>query len=206
MKKEKINKYNKSRLVIGSLIILIGFYLFLFDDYSEYKINKIEEQKVEKFFDEQNKEYVEETILKEKSKKEVKKTNNDYVAIIEILTINLKKGLVSKSSDYNNVNYNIEILNESKMPDVENGNFILAGHSGTGRVAFFKRLHELKLGNEIYIYFKGIKYRYKVAKIYDIPKNGYALINRDKSRTTLTMITCKDNTDKQIVVISYLID
>ena len=55
--------------------------------------------------------------------------------------IGLEKGLASKGSYYNNVNRNILILNESDMPDKENGNVILAGHSGSGRTAFFKNLY-----------------------------------------------------------------
>lgn len=211
MKKEKINKYNKSRFVIGSLLILIGFFLILFNNYSDYKITKIEEQKVEDFFIEESQEEVQEIIdepieVLEEKKEEVKTINYDYIAVIEIPTIGLKRGLVSKDSNYNNVNYNIEILKESQMPNVENGNFILASHSGTGRVAFFKRLNELKLGDETYIYFNGIKYKYKITNIYDIEKTGTAIIRRNQLKTTLTMITCRTNTNKQIVIISELVD
>ena len=211
MKKEKINKYNKSRFVIGSLLILIGFFLIIFNNYSDYKITKIEEQKVEEFFIEESQEEVQEVfeepieVLEEK-KEEVKTINYDYIAVIEIPTIGLKRGLVSKDSNYNNVNYNIEILKESQMPNVENGNFILASHSGTGRVAFFKKLNELKLGDETYIYFNGIKYKYKITNIYDIEKTGTAIIRRNQLKTTLTMITCRTNTNKQIVIISELVD
>lgn len=211
MKKEKINKYNKSRFVIGSLLILIGFFLILFNNYSDYKITKIEEQKVEEFFIEESQEEVQEVIeepieVLEEKKEEVKTISYEYIAVIEIPTIGLKRGLVSKDSNYNNVNYNIEILKESQMPNVENGNFILASHSGTGRVAFFKRLNELKLGDETYIYFNGIKYKYKITNIYDIEKTGTAIIRRNQLKTTLTMITCRTNTNKQIVIISELVD
>ena len=115
MKKEKINKYNKSRFVIGSLLILIGFFLILFNNYSDYKITKIEEQKVEEFFIEESQEEVQEVIeepieVLEEKKEEVKTISYEYIAVIEIPTIGLKRGLVSKDSNYNNVNYNIEIL------------------------------------------------------------------------------------------------
>lgn len=207
MKRKRINKYRKSRFIIGSLFILIGTCLIIFDNYSNYKISKIEEKKVEEFFVEEIQEEIEEPVeVVEEKKKENKLINYNYVAVIEIPTINLKKGLVSKDSNYNNVNYNIEILDESDMPNIENGNFILAGHSGSGRLAFFKRLNELKLGDETYIYFNGIKYIYKVTNIYDIEKTGTAIIKRNYSTTTLTMITCRTNTNKQIVIISELVD
>lgn len=207
MKRKRINKYRKSRFIIGSLFILIGTCLIIFDNYSNYKISKIEEQKVEEFFVEDIIEEIEEPVeVVEEKNKENKLINYNYVAVIEIPMINLKKGLVSKDSNYNNVNYNIEILDESDMPNIENGNFILAGHSGSGRLAFFKRLNELKLGDETYIYFNGIKYIYKVTNIYDIEKTGTAIVKRNYSTTTLTMITCRTNTNKQIVIISELVD
>ena len=41
--------------------------------------------------------------------------------------------------------------------------------------------------------------------IYEIEKTGKANIVRNGSKTTLTLITCKGNEDKQLVVISELI-
>lgn len=38
-----------------------------------------------------------------------KVTNYNYIAILEIPSINLKRGLVDPNSKYNNVNYNIQI-------------------------------------------------------------------------------------------------
>lgn len=207
MKRKRKNKYRKSRIIIGSLFILIGICLIIFDTYSDYKTTRIEKEKVKEFFIEDVQEKIDEPVGVIKEKKDENKTiNYNYIAVIEIPTIDLKKGLVSKDSDYNNINYNIEILDESDMPDIENGNFILAGHSGTGRIAFFKRLNELKLGDEIYIYFNDIKYIYKITNIYDIEKTGTTIIKRNFAVTTLTMITCRINTNQQIVIISELVN
>ena len=41
--------------------------------------------------------------------------------------------------------------------------------------------------------------------IYEIEKTGKANIVRNGNKTTLTLITCKGNEDKQLVVISELI-
>ena len=41
--------------------------------------------------------------------------------------------------------------------------------------------------------------------MYDIEKTGTANIIRNKEKTTLTLITCRHNTNKQIVVICELI-
>ena len=127
------------------------------------------------------------------------------LGVLEIPKINLKRGL-SQNKYYNNVNRNVEILKGSTMPNVSKGNFILAGHSGSGRVAFFRNLDKLTIGDISYIYYGGIKYTYKVNNIYDIEKTGTATITRDLNKTTLTMITCRHNTNKQIVIISELIN
>ena len=193
MKKQRKNKNNgKSRfIVIGSLFILFGVSIIGYHIYSNYKLDKIADDNIEQFV--------------EVEKKEVSKTNYDYIAVIEIPKINVKRGL-SQDKYYNNVNRNIEILKGSTMPDVSQGNFMVAGHSGTARTSYFRNLDKLVIGDLTYIYYNGIKYTYKVNNIYDIEKTGKATIRRDLNKTTLTMITCRHNTNKQIVVISELVN
>ena len=92
------------------------------------------------------------------------------------------------------------------MPDVENGNFILAGHSGSGYTAFFKNLHKLNNDDLVSVFYGGYEYKYKVVNIYDVEKTGTANIIRNKDKTTLTLITCRHNTNKQIIVICELVE
>jgi LPXTG-site transpeptidase (sortase) family protein len=87
------------------------------------------------------------------------------------------------------------------MPDIENGNLILAGHSGNARVSYFKNLNKLKLDDTAIIIYNNKEYNYKVVDIYEIDKTGDAEIIRDENKNTLTLITCKHNTKKQIVII-----
>ena len=153
--------------------------------------------------DEEEQEEIEEPI--EQPKEEVKEINYDYIAVLEIPKINLKRGLVSTDSKYNNVNYNIKIVDGSLMPYVRNGNLILAGHNGSAYISFFKNLYKLDIGDSVYVYFDSIKYEYKIADIYDVDKTGTVNISRDKNRTTITLITCKKySKDKQTVFIGYL--
>ena len=145
-------------------------------------------------------------------KKKSKKNNTtqtkkiDYIAVIKIPKIGLEKGLASKGSYYNNVNRNILILNESDMLDKENGNVILAGHSGSGRTAFFKNLYKLETDDEVSIFYGGSEYKYKVVNQYDIEKTGTANIVRNTEKNTLTLITCRHNTNKQIIYICELVE
>lgn len=207
IKKEKNKKKFKSQfLVIGSLSILVGISIIGYHIYSDYRLKNIEDNNIQEFFnEEQNEETIQEEVFVEVENKKVDETNYDYIAVLEIPKINLKRGL-SQDKYYNNVNRNIEILKVSTMPNISKGNFILAGHSGSGRVAYFRNLNKLTIGDISYIYYGGIKYTYKVNNIYDVEKTGTATITRDLNKTTLTMITCRHNTNKQIVIISELIN
>lgn len=207
IKKEKNKKKFKSQfLVIGSLSILVGISIIGYHIYSDYRLKNIEDNNIQEFFnEEQNEGTIQEEVFVEVENKKVNETNYDYIAVLEIPKINLKRGL-SQDKYYNNVNRNVEILKGSTMPNISKGNFILAGHSGSGRVAYFRNLNKLTIGDISYIYYGGIKYTYKVNNIYDIEKTGTATITRDLNKTTLTMITCRHNTNKQIVIISELIN
>lgn len=132
-------------------------------------------------------------------------TNNNYVGYIEISKINLNQGLVSLNDPNNDVNKNIQTIYPSDWPNVTGGNLILASHSGTSWVSYFKNLYQLNNGDTINIYYNNTKYTYKIVNIYDVPKNGEVAIYRDTETTTLTLITCTKNSDTlQTVYIAYL--
>lgn len=90
------------------------------------------------------------------------------------------------------------------MPNIENGNVIIAGHSGSSYVSFFRNLNKLDLYDEAIIYFEGKQYNYQLKNKYEIDKTGQAVIKRNKEKNVLTLITCKHNTNKQIVFIFEL--
>lgn len=132
------------------------------------------------------------------------KTN--YIGTLEISKINLKKGFVDPSSKYNNISYNVTIIQGSQFPDVEKGNFILAAHSGTANISYFRNLYKLKIGDTAVVTYKNKKYTYKIVNIYYQTKQGYVGIRRDVNKSTLTLITCtKDNKKSQTVYIAELI-
>lgn len=193
-------KNNIIRLLVGITLIIGSLLTIQFKYLSEKKIEKKEEKSINNFIKENNNNPVAEEIQKEN----INYTQYDYIGVIEIPKINLKRGFVDKNSKYNDVRYNVQILNESQMPNIEKGNFILAAHAGNTRVSFFKNIKNLSINDEVLIYFQNKKYAYKVVKTYEIEKTGYANIVRDKSKTTLTLITCKSGTNYQIIVICEL--
>lgn len=132
------------------------------------------------------------------------KTNN-YIGILEIPNIKLKKGFWAPTDSRNNVNYNIQLLKESDLPDAKNGMVILAGHSGTGRRAFFKDLFKLKKNDNVYIHYNHQNYCYQIRKRYLEPKRGEITIYRPPNQAIIVLTTCSRTKGEQLILIGELI-
>jgi LPXTG-site transpeptidase (sortase) family protein len=124
--------------------------------------------------------------------------------VIEIEKINLKQEFYPNDKEKNNVDKNIQVIETSQMPEQINSNLILASHSGNSSIAYFKHLDKLKINDSVYIYYKNKKYKYIIYDNYEVEKTGYLEIKRKQDKTTLTLITCKKGTNKQLVFIGYL--
>ena len=216
-RKTKNNNHRKSQLfIVGSFLIIVGVGILGGKIVNNYLDKKQEQDLINDFYEQQEEyvvdvpvmeeELVEEEVVEQEEKKETATPTINYIAVIKIPKIGLEKGLASKGSYWNNVNRNIEILSESDMPDVENGNVILAGHSGNSGVSYFRKLNKLQNDDIVSIVYNGKEYKYKMVNSYEIEKNGYAHIVRNAEKSTLTLITCKHNTNKQIVVICELVE
>lgn len=129
----------------------------------------------------------------------------NYIAVLEIPKIDLKKGMYQIGSKYNTVNRNVAILTPSDYPDVQGGNLVLAAHSGNGYLSFFKNLYKLSEGDYAYIYYNNIKYTYKISLIYKQAKTGTINVYRPYGETTLMLITCTKNDEtSQTVYVAVL--
>ena len=205
MASKKENRHNDLIKCIGLFLLVCGAFMFIYNQTMKTRLNEENNLKIEEFLENETNE---EIVVEEDIKEETNTSNvssYDYIAVLEIPSINLKRGLVDPSSKYNNVNYNIQIINKSTMPDVVNGNLVLASHNGASYVSFFRNLDKLNINDKIYIYYGGYKYEYSLSKIYDTPKDGNVEVHRDNSKTTITLITCKKNSkDTQVVYIGYL--
>lgn len=197
-------KINKVLIVIGLITALLGIALGTFNYINSKKISKLEEEKIDIFIKE-DEEQIDE--VSKKTNNTSSPINYDYKMVIEIPKINLKKGLYDINSKYNNVNYNIQVLKESNMPDVVNGNLILASHNGNSNVSYFNKLYQLELNDVVYIYYDNYKYTYQISNIYEEEKDGSIVIHKDNNKTIIALITCKKGTkDKQLVYIGNLIN
>lgn len=201
---------------IGALILLVGSFLSIHEyieakkvyaydymslNYSEKETIKKETIRIKQKVTE------EEDIRKELESNESQIVTDDYIGYLIIPKINLTKGFVDRRSGENDVEKNITVLEGSNYPDVDKGNLILAGHSGTGWKAFFNELYRLEVNDQAHVTYKGKKYIYKIVNIYKQPKVGTVAIYRNYDETTLTLITCTNYDDTtQTVYIAELIN
>lgn len=191
--------------MIGQILIVVSLTCCLF--YNVYNYFK-EEKEVEiaDNYIEETKVIDDEEIITENDtqKKESIKQEINYTAVIEIPSINLKRGVVDSTSNFNSINYAISVDKNSNYPDKE-GNFILYAHSGNSNISFFKNLNKVGINDVVYIYHNGVKYEYKILDKYDIAKTGKAEIYLTNTEKYITLITCNQNKKGyQVVLIGKL--
>ena len=198
-RERKPNKNNKEKnspsvtAFIGALLTLAGVFFLSY--------NYIEAEKVYAY-DYMSKAFYNGTDVVVVPAEEIEEENDDglpeeitddYIGYLTIPKINLTKGFLDIRSTENDVDKNLLVVEGSNYPDKEQGNFIIAGHSGTGWNSFFNDLYKLNENDTVYVTYKGKKYIYLIKNIYKQPKIGKLAIYRDYTKTTLTLITCTNN-------------
>lgn len=212
---KKLDKKNKRIsldvvAIIGAILILIGGF-FLSYNYTEskkllaydymsnvfYKDNTNLDDKIEKVADE--------STTNTDNTENTTQLTDQYIGYLIIPKINLTKGFAALNSKENNVEKNILVIEGSTMPDIDRGNLIFAGHSGSGWKAFFNDLYKLTTNDIAYVNYNNKKYTYKITNIYKQAKTGRIAIYRNYDKTTLTLVTCTNNDDTtQTVYIAEL--
>ena len=203
-----MSKLSNRTIVIIAFIAIISGILIISADYLEGKKEKAYQKVSISLYSEINNKKQDNTPQNiETTEEEYIPTPNPngYLGILTIDKINLQQGFYDKTNENNNVSKNLTFLSPSNYPDEKNGNVILVAHSGVTRIAYFRNLYQLKVGDIAKIEYKGHLYTYKIDNIYNETKDGNVTVYRDTSRQTLTMITCTKNDDtKQTIYIAYL--
>lgn len=207
-----MRKYNLKYQIAAGVILVISGTLVLLSDYIKEKrdvvfsemnlaLSEVATSDAIPVTEEEPEEITEE------SKEDNNYTYEEYLGIIDIPKIELYKGFYSKTSNLNNVKFNLYVLPSSNYPDVENGNLIIAGHSGNYNNSYFANLYKLEKEDTITIHYNNNKYIYQIVNIYNEEKTGKVRIFRNKNKTTLTLITCtKDDDNHQTIYIAELIN
>ena len=200
-----INALN-SEYIILAVVILILFFGTTFlavNLYSNYSTNKTNEEQKISFM--QNLKELKNDVLDDNSETEYNLHDflDVYNAVIKIDNINLFQGVVKSDKTASTIDDNVSYLRISDLPSAENGNFILAAHSGNDEVSYFKNLKRLKSNDEIKIYYNDNIYIYVVNKNFITNKNDLSVFDRIDKQTTITLITY-DHNDNRIIVQGYL--
>ena len=209
----------KMNIVASVMLIIvgIGFLLnnFINDErdqvYSEINMSILKDKEESEnvnidFVDEEADEEETSTSIEEENQTNIDNSQvyEYYIATLEIPKIDFSRGFYDKSSSLNKLYTNIKMLNESSYPDEENGNVIIAGHSGNYFNSYFGNLWKLSIGDVAYINYKNIKYEYKIVNIYTEAKDGDVLIKRNPNKSVLTLITC--TTDDETTQTIYILE
>ena len=122
-----------------------------------------------------------------------------YNAIIEIPSIDLKRGIVNLNNKYNDVKYNIELIRDSE------DSIVLAAHNGNNYNSYFDNLKNMEFSDHIKYYNNDKIYDYIFSEKYVIKKSGEASIYCPSDKKCIHLITCLDgDNDAQIVYVGYL--
>ena len=204
VKNQRKNKRYSFLIALGISLLFFSATYFIYDHYEKQRQDIQDTEKIEEFFEveETTEEIEQEEVVEEKP---VQKKQDNYIGILEIPKIKLKRGLVDKNSSSNNVNKNIYTVKETTYPDERiNSHIILAAHSGNSYVSFFNNLKKLDMKDQVYLYYKGTKYIYEISSRYEIKKTGKAELKLTNT-SDITLITCISGTDKQVVYVATLI-
>lgn len=218
LNQSKVNKrFKRSHiLLIGSLFIFLGFISLFWDYFIRMKDEVYSDMKISMMdvpVDDIDIVHDEPKVEENEVQSEDTNRNNNYTVdyskyfgVLEIPKIGLKRGFYNIGSRYNNIKYNVSMVEGSTMPDIPNGNLILMAHSGDSYISYFAYLYRLNIGDSVFVTYGGAKYQFSIVNIYEVPKTGIVRIVRNQERTSLTMITCtKDNDAAQTVYISELV-
>lgn len=196
---------NKFLLVLSILFMILGGSLFIYKIYKSDLYKKEDQKLLIDFFENYKIDSSNET-NSDNSIKDSQEVNTSYVAVIEIPEISLKTGIVMSDKDYTTMNRHVSIYPTSDMPDSV-GNFVLFAHNGSSSVSYFKNINKLNNDDEIYVYYKGECYLYKVIKKYNVYMTDMTPTYKMDDKTIITLITCQSENNKyRTIVVGELIN
>ena len=171
---------------IKFIIIIVMYSLICFQTYNKVKVNSIS------------------LSTKIGSNLQKEKHKEDIIGQITIKKIGINKELYKIDSIENNVDRNIKILEGSDLFDEDNSFTIIAAHSGTGPIAYFKDLDKLNKNDEIEINYNGNNYIYIVKDIWNTKKTGSINVPKQNNKQ-LVLTTCSPNKNNYQLIINSTI-
>lgn len=197
-----------AKITLSILFILIGISLISYNYFDGIKQNlfnheniKLMEQSIN--MEEEVEEILEADIVEEEVTTIQEDSKDNYIGYLEVPDVSIKRGFLALDSKYNSIKYNVMLIEGSTMPDVVNGNLILAAHRGSSSVSYFENLYKVQIGSYAYVTYNNKKYTYVLKNTYDEPKDGILTIKRNADASCLTLITCNRNNKKTQTIFIY---
>lgn len=122
-------------------------------------------------------------------------SQEDYIGILEIPKIGLKRGYYQKDDKRNNIDRNVTLIDYK-----DNKDYIFAAHSGNDKIAYFDNIHLLEEGDLINVYNKNKKTTYKISSKYLDDKNGEVSIKKSNKKRVI-LITCNNNDSTNYLIV-----
>lgn len=122
------------------------------------------------------------------------------VGRIIIPKIRINQPLYNMNSEKNNVEENVTILKGSIAPNEPNSIMFIAAHSGTGKIAYFENLDDLKENDEVILEWNQEKYYYTIKNIYEQPKDGYINGKIEKKKQLVLTTCCPKKNNCQLII------
>ena len=198
----------KNLKTIGKLLILLSLATLLSYKIYNYYYEKKDADVINSYIEETS-HIIEEANIAvplEETKNEIKKIDIKYTAVLEIPSINLKRGVVDSTKNFNSINYAISVDKHSNYPN-KVGNFILYAHSGNSNISYFKKLIDVEIKDNVFVYYEGITYNYKIFNKYNIEKNGTVNVLSSNENKYITLITCNQKRKGyQVVLVGKLVE
>lgn len=140
--------------------------------------------------------------VREIIKNDIKVRKEEYFLTLSIPKIGFSKGVYNINSDFNDISYNVKLLEYSS---VDRQLFFFAAHSGIGDNCYFNDLVDLERGDFVFVQLNDSELCYVVENIFLIDKDGtFEFVDVDNS---LFLITCSlIDKDKQLIVRGVLVE
>ncbi len=131
---------------------------------------------------------------------QIKPIDKKFGIVIPKIGANAK--IIEQVDPYNSGIYQVALTKGvaqakgSAFPDATGGNMFLFSHSSANLLeaktynSIFYLLSKLKKGDEIYIYYKDVKYKYKVSQIKIVDAGDVSYLSPKSDVRTLTLMTC----------------
>ncbi len=134
-----------------------------------------------------------------------KREEEKPISILEISKLDLQQNIYEKNSKENDVDKNITLLTDICLLK-EDCTLVLAAHSGSSAIAYFKNLDKLTIGDEAMLHYQDKTYLFELFSIEKVSKNGQLILKKEKGKYLLLTTCDKQDETKQDVYYFYLKD